>query len=236
MTRFYTEWFGMKVSRQRDVPKEKYSNAFMGFGSEKSHFAVELTYIIYILSCLLLELTHFQIFPKSTCALYHKTETTWFLCWVLTFFFMFTDYGVSSYEIEDGFGHFTISTQDASLLPSLIFRFQEINKMHGSPWSKSFVLGLQNGWDRPCQGWKCHQRTWSGRRWKQHHCHCEGPWWLPFWAHPERSNSWTSLSSHASCWWSWPRRQVLWKGNATPCIRQWTLLFSRKLLAFISHF
>lgn len=80
LTRFYTECFGMKVSRQRDVPKEKYSNAFMGFGSEKSHFAVELTYIIYILSCLLLELTHFQIFPKSTCALYHKTETTWFLC------------------------------------------------------------------------------------------------------------------------------------------------------------
>lgn len=78
--KFYTECFGMKVSRQRDVPKEKYSNAFMGFGSEKSHFAVELTYIIYILSCLLLELTHFQIFPKSTCALYHKTETTWFLC------------------------------------------------------------------------------------------------------------------------------------------------------------
>ncbi|KAF2548619.1 hypothetical protein F2Q70_00019762 [Brassica cretica] len=50
--KFYTECFGMKVSRQRDVPKEKYSNAFMGFGSEKSHFAVELTYSIYILSCL----------------------------------------------------------------------------------------------------------------------------------------------------------------------------------------
>ncbi|XP_018514935.1 lactoylglutathione lyase GLX1 [Brassica rapa] len=64
--KFYTECFGMKVSRQRDVPKEKYSNAFMGFGSEKSHFAVELTY----------------------------------------------NYGVSSYDIGDGFGHFTISTQD----------------------------------------------------------------------------------------------------------------------------
>ncbi|CAN6878300.1 unnamed protein product [Brassica oleracea] len=38
--KFYTECFGMKVSRQRDVPKEKYSNAFMGFGSEKSHFAI----------------------------------------------------------------------------------------------------------------------------------------------------------------------------------------------------
>ena len=75
----------MKVSRQRDVPKEKYSNAFMGFGSEKSHFAVELTYSIYILS-FLLALTHFQIFPTSICALSHKTETTWFLCRVLTSF------------------------------------------------------------------------------------------------------------------------------------------------------
>ena len=64
--KFYTECFGMKLSRKRDVPKEKYSNAFLGFGSEKTHFAVELTY----------------------------------------------NYGVSSYDIGDGFGHFTISTQD----------------------------------------------------------------------------------------------------------------------------
>lgn len=80
LSRFYSECFGMKVSRKRDVPKEKYSNAFMGFGPEKSHFAVELTYSIYILFYLLLALTLFQIFPISTCALFHKTETTWFLC------------------------------------------------------------------------------------------------------------------------------------------------------------
>lgn len=34
----------MKLLRKRDVPEEKYSNAFLGFGPEDSHFAVELTY------------------------------------------------------------------------------------------------------------------------------------------------------------------------------------------------
>ncbi|XP_059624256.1 lactoylglutathione lyase GLX1-like [Cornus florida] len=42
--KFYTECFGMKLLRKRDVPEEKYSNAFLGFGSEESHFVVELTY------------------------------------------------------------------------------------------------------------------------------------------------------------------------------------------------
>ncbi|KAG9132090.1 hypothetical protein Leryth_023699 [Lithospermum erythrorhizon] len=42
--KFYTECFGMKLLRQRDIPEEKYSNAFLGFGSEESHFVVELTY------------------------------------------------------------------------------------------------------------------------------------------------------------------------------------------------
>ncbi|KAM3362638.1 lactoylglutathione lyase GLX1 [Capsicum galapagoense] len=42
--KFYTECFGMKVLRKRDVPEEKYSNAFLGFGPEESHFVVELTY------------------------------------------------------------------------------------------------------------------------------------------------------------------------------------------------
>lgn len=30
--------------RKRDIPEEKYSNAFLGFGPEESHFVVELTY------------------------------------------------------------------------------------------------------------------------------------------------------------------------------------------------
>ncbi|XP_031500131.1 lactoylglutathione lyase GLX1 [Nymphaea colorata] len=42
--KFYTECFGMKLLRKRDVPEEKYSNAFLGFGPEESSFVVELTY------------------------------------------------------------------------------------------------------------------------------------------------------------------------------------------------
>ncbi|KAG8385749.1 hypothetical protein BUALT_Bualt03G0077700 [Buddleja alternifolia] len=42
--KFYTECFGMKLLRQRDIPEEKYSNAFLGFGPEESHFVFELTY------------------------------------------------------------------------------------------------------------------------------------------------------------------------------------------------
>nr|KJB65680.1 hypothetical protein B456_010G108000 [Gossypium raimondii] len=43
--KFYTECLGMKLSRKRDIPEEQYSNAFLGYGPEDSHFAVELTYI-----------------------------------------------------------------------------------------------------------------------------------------------------------------------------------------------
>ncbi|XP_061336917.1 lactoylglutathione lyase GLX1-like isoform X2 [Gastrolobium bilobum] len=64
--KFYTEAFGMKLLRKRDVPEEKYANAFLGFGPEQSHFAVELTY----------------------------------------------NYGVTSYDIGTGFGHFAIATPD----------------------------------------------------------------------------------------------------------------------------
>lgn len=46
--RFYTELFGMKLLRQRDIPEEKYSNAFLGFGPEDSNFVVELTYSMLI--------------------------------------------------------------------------------------------------------------------------------------------------------------------------------------------
>ena len=34
----------MKVLRKRDIPEERYTNAFLGYGPEESHFAVELTY------------------------------------------------------------------------------------------------------------------------------------------------------------------------------------------------
>ncbi|XP_056176942.1 probable lactoylglutathione lyase, chloroplastic isoform X2 [Syzygium oleosum] len=42
--KFYTECFGMKLLRKRDIPEERYSNAFLGYGPEDSHFTVELTY------------------------------------------------------------------------------------------------------------------------------------------------------------------------------------------------
>ncbi|XP_042519668.1 lactoylglutathione lyase GLX1 [Macadamia integrifolia] len=42
--KFYTEGFGMQLLRKRDIPEEKYSNAFLGFGPEESNFVVELTY------------------------------------------------------------------------------------------------------------------------------------------------------------------------------------------------
>ncbi|MFS7965278.1 putative lactoylglutathione lyase [Helianthus anomalus] len=42
--KFYTECLGMKLLRKRDVPEEKYTNAFLGYGPEDSHFVIELTY------------------------------------------------------------------------------------------------------------------------------------------------------------------------------------------------
>ncbi|XP_031256626.1 probable lactoylglutathione lyase, chloroplastic isoform X2 [Pistacia vera] len=42
--KFYTECLGMKLLRKRDLPEERYTNAFLGYGPEDSHFVVELTY------------------------------------------------------------------------------------------------------------------------------------------------------------------------------------------------
>ncbi|KAG2657811.1 hypothetical protein PVAP13_1KG169300 [Panicum virgatum] len=42
--KFYTECLGMKMLRKRDIPEEKYTNAFLGYRPEDSHFVVELTY------------------------------------------------------------------------------------------------------------------------------------------------------------------------------------------------
>lgn len=42
---FYTKCFGARLLRSRDIPDEKYKNAFLGFGPEDKHyFALELTY------------------------------------------------------------------------------------------------------------------------------------------------------------------------------------------------
>ncbi|KAF6994170.1 hypothetical protein CFC21_010936 [Triticum aestivum] len=56
----------MKLLRRRDIPEERYTNAFLGYGPEDSHFVVELTY----------------------------------------------NYGVESYDIGSGFGHFGIAVED----------------------------------------------------------------------------------------------------------------------------
>lgn len=50
----------------RDIPEDKYSNTFLGYGPEETNFAVELTY----------------------------------------------NYGVESYDIGKGFGHFGLATTD----------------------------------------------------------------------------------------------------------------------------
>uniref|UniRef100_A0A453L2L9 VOC domain-containing protein n=1 Tax=Aegilops tauschii subsp. strangulata TaxID=200361 RepID=A0A453L2L9_AEGTS len=42
--KFYTECLGMKLLRKRDIPEEKYTNAFLGYGPEETNFAIELTY------------------------------------------------------------------------------------------------------------------------------------------------------------------------------------------------
>ena len=41
---FYTEVLGMKLLRKTDRPEQKYSLAFVGYGSEESSAVLELTY------------------------------------------------------------------------------------------------------------------------------------------------------------------------------------------------
>ena len=44
MVKFYTDVLGMKLLRTTDRPEQKYSLAFVGYGSEDSSAVVELTY------------------------------------------------------------------------------------------------------------------------------------------------------------------------------------------------
>jgi len=49
--RFYTECLGMKLLRKRDIPEDRYSNAFLGYGPEDSNFTAELTYSEFGFDC-----------------------------------------------------------------------------------------------------------------------------------------------------------------------------------------
>ena len=42
--KFYTEILGMKVLRQHDFPEGQFTLAFVGYGDEKDHTVLELTY------------------------------------------------------------------------------------------------------------------------------------------------------------------------------------------------
>jgi lactoylglutathione lyase len=42
--KFYTELFGMKELRRREVPDGKYTLSFLGYGDEDSNTVLELTY------------------------------------------------------------------------------------------------------------------------------------------------------------------------------------------------
>ncbi|PRW33813.1 putative lactoylglutathione chloroplastic [Chlorella sorokiniana] len=72
--KYYQDCFGMKLLRYRDIPEGKYSNAFLGYGPEETHFAMELTY----------------------------------------------NYGVDSYDLGEGFGHFGIAAPDVYKLESAV--------------------------------------------------------------------------------------------------------------------
>lgn len=59
--RFYTECLGMKLLRRRDIPEEKYTNAFLGYGPEDTNFVVELTYSKYITFYIVHSIQEFRI-------------------------------------------------------------------------------------------------------------------------------------------------------------------------------
>jgi len=41
---FYIDVLGMKLLRRKEYPAGKFTNAFVGYGDEKDHSAIELTY------------------------------------------------------------------------------------------------------------------------------------------------------------------------------------------------
>ncbi|KAG5516456.1 hypothetical protein RHGRI_037242 [Rhododendron griersonianum] len=79
--KFYTEAFGMTLLRKKDVPKDKYSSAVLGFGQEESTFVVELIHSTSILYQRYYGVENYDIgtgfghFGISTTDIYQLVET-----------------------------------------------------------------------------------------------------------------------------------------------------------------
>jgi len=74
--KFYTEVLGMSLLRRKEYPDGKFTLAFLGYGSEDSNTALELTY----------------------------------------------NWGQSSYDVGDGFGHLAVEVEDVYLAADKIKR------------------------------------------------------------------------------------------------------------------
>ena len=95
----------MKLLRKRDIPDERYTNAFLGYGPEDSHFVVELTYSKHICVC--------SEFFCSMSLLYGLFSMHTQFIRIYDIFV--SDYGVEKYNLGSGFGHFGIAVEDVSL-------------------------------------------------------------------------------------------------------------------------
>lgn len=97
----------MKLLRKRDLPEDRYTNAFLGFGPEDSHFVVELTYSKS-------NSPDYNLYEFSPiCNHLPSCIITSCLNFLFCVFSML-DYGVDKYDIGTGFGHFGIAVEDVS--------------------------------------------------------------------------------------------------------------------------
>ncbi|PRQ38359.1 putative lactoylglutathione lyase [Rosa chinensis] len=80
--KFYTEALGLKLLRQRDIPEEKYSNAFLGFRLEETNFVMELTFNYGVIPMILgLGLVTKELGGKITREYVKDWENFWSQTW-----------------------------------------------------------------------------------------------------------------------------------------------------------
>jgi lactoylglutathione lyase len=90
--KYMQDCFGMKLLRYRDMKEDKYINAFLGYGSEKTNFALE--YVV----CLQVQFfVGFPLLMFAFCTRFCR----------LTY-----NYGREEYDIGTGFGHFGLAVND----------------------------------------------------------------------------------------------------------------------------